>query len=384
MFNSQDEMYEVSDFDEDIQLREALIEEVKNIPITAQWNDVFKEITDLKRRWKRISYWDSAYEDTLRETFDTYIDAFYKKREAGYQSNQAMKQELIQKAVELSKSTQWNTASEELNELMAQWKAIGTSGKELDDALWERFNEARQTFFNRKHEHWETMQVKFKDATNIKQEIILQAAQLANGEDFAKTSEQFRELMEQWTLAGSAGRDKEDNLWNEFQTHRQKFYDRRNAYYEELHGKQEQRSEEKSRLIAQAKAITASETYTKEQTAQMKELSVQWKNIGSCGKDREDALWTEFRKLNDAYFQGLKQHNEQKHAQWRQKMLDARNRKQELIAKQRRQIRYMKDEIVGLLGQRAIDEMEEDIADKEEFIKELEEQLADIDKTLAN
>ena len=84
----------------------------------------------------------------------------------------------------------------------------------------------------------------------------------------------------------------------------------------------------------------------------------------------------------DAYFNGLKQWNEQKHQQWRQRMMDARSRKQELVQNQKRQIKRMQDEMVGLLGQRAIDEMEERIEEKKEFIQQLEEELADIEKRL--
>ena len=79
---------------------------------------------------------------------------------------------------------------------------------------------------------------------------------------------------------------------------------------------------------------------------------------------------------------GLKQWNEQKHQQWRQRMMDARSRKQELVQNQKRQIKRMQDEMVGLLGQRAIDEMEERIEEKKEFIQQLEEELADIEKRL--
>ena len=85
----------------------------------------------------------------------------------------------------------------------------------------------------------------------------------------------------------------------------------------------------------------------------------------------------------DDYFNGLKQLNEQKHQEWRQRMQDARNRKQDLLQKQKWQLKRMQEEMVGLLGQRAIDEMNEDIADKEEFIQQLEAEIADIEKSLA-
>ena len=73
----------------------------------------------------------------------------------------------------------------------------------------------------------------------------------------------------------------------------------------------------------------------------------------------------------------------EKHRFLRQRMQEARARKQELILDQQRQIKRMQNDIIGLIGERAINDMEEQIADKKEFIRELEEELADIDKTLA-
>ena len=112
MYNENDEMYEVEDFDEDIKRRQELIEEAKSIPTDAKWNDVFRQISDLKKKWKRIQYWESDYEDQLAEEFDSYIDVFYQKRREGYERNKAIKQELIDRATEILKSEKLNEATE--------------------------------------------------------------------------------------------------------------------------------------------------------------------------------------------------------------------------------------------------------------------------------
>lgn len=189
--------------------------------------------------------------------------------------------------------------------------------------------------------------------------------------------------MDEWKAVGSAGREYEDSLWEKFNNSRQKFYERRNEHYEELHEVQNGRYEQKQQLVAKAKEIADAKQYTREDTKAMKDLGVQWKQIGSCGKDHEDQIWKEFRSVMDAYFDGLKEWNEQKHAQWHQRMVEARTRKQELIQNQKRQIQRMKEEMVGLLGQRAIDDMQDRIEEKEDFIAQLEAEVEDIDKTLS-
>ena len=65
-------------------------------------------------------------------------------------------------------------------------------------------------------------------------------------------------------------------------------------------------------------------------------------------------------------------------------MKDARARKQEAINNQKRQIKRLENDIVGLLGERAIRETEERIEEKKEFIVQLEKELAELDETIAN
>lgn len=382
MFNDNDDFYEVNDYDEDIRCKEALLAEVKALDPSLEWNAVFRELSDLKRKWKRIAYWDSAYEDTLSEEFDAYVDVFYSKRREGFGSNQAVKEDLIKQAERISTSNNWREATDEMNRFMQEWKQCGSAGKERDDALWEAFNAARQTFFDRKNQYWEELKDKFVDAKKAKESIIEEAKALIHSQDWQGTNEKYKQLMEQWIAAGSAGRDHEDRLWNEFSELRNQYFEHRSEYYDQIHETQDQRYAEKQKLVNEANAIMVKKEYTKENTEQMKQLGVKWKQIGTCGKEKEDLIWQEFRALMDAYFAGLKQKNDQKHTEWLHRMQENRSRKLDLIMKQKRQIKYLEHEIVGLLGQRAIDDTLEEIEEIKEYIKELEAQLVELDERL--
>lgn len=382
MYEDNDNLYLVSDMDEDIKKRKELIEEAKNINADKNWNEIYRQISDLRRKWRRISSWESAYEDSLNEEFESYIDALYAKRNEVYKNASGIKEELIAQAKKVAASNDLKHATEEMNELMNQWKQAGSAGKD-DDALWESFNQIRQSFFDKKHEQWEQLQTKFSDAAAAKQDLIQQAKELANSEEWQKTSTKFKELMDAWKAAGSAGREKEDDLWNEFNEYRQTFYKARNTYYEKLHVLQDQNLEAKNELIARAKAINETKSYSRENTKQMKELGVEWKKIGSCRKEKEEAVWKNFKEQMDQYFDGLRQANEQKHLQWKQRMMEVRTRKDELMQEQKRQIKRMQEDIGNVLGERAISELEQRIEDKKKFIEELEAQIKDIDSQLA-
>ena len=67
MYEDNDNLYLVSDMDEDIKKRKELIEEAKNINADKNWNEIYRQISDLRRKWRRISSWESAYEDSLND-----------------------------------------------------------------------------------------------------------------------------------------------------------------------------------------------------------------------------------------------------------------------------------------------------------------------------
>ena len=94
-------MEEFDDMDADIEAKKALIEEAKQIDESQDWNAVSRTINDLKRRWKKIHYSDSVYEDQLRDEFEGIIDKFYAKRDELYDENKKLKEQLIEKAKEV-------------------------------------------------------------------------------------------------------------------------------------------------------------------------------------------------------------------------------------------------------------------------------------------
>jgi hypothetical protein len=188
--------------------------------------------------------------------------------------------------------------------------------------------------------------------------------------------------MDDWKAAGSAGKANEDELWNKFNDSRKKFFDRRNAHYTEMNEKYETVYAAKKALVEKAAEIAANKDYTKENTAEMKNLQKEWKTVGFCGKEKEDAIWAEFRGAMDEYFAGLKAFNEAKHADWVARMKDAVARKQELINNQERQIKRLEAERVGAMGDRELEDIELRIGDKQEFIDQLKAELADLEKRI--
>lgn len=382
-YNEYDEMFEQEMELDDIQERKALIEEAKTLDPEAEWKDVAPQINSLKKAWKRLPSNESAAEEELRDEFEAILDVHFKKQRENMKNAKAAKEELIKEAKALAETKEFGKANTRMTEMMAEWKASGTAGnKDVDDTLWEEFNKARKTFFERRAKDWENRKASFEAAKSTKEGLIAKAEELAESTNFRTANNEFKKLMDDWKAAGSAGKANEDELWNKFNDSRKKFFDRRNAHYTEMNEKYETVYAAKKALVEKAAEIAANKDYTKENTAEMKNLQKEWKTVGFCGKEKEDAIWAEFRGAMDEYFAGLKAFNEAKHADWVARMKDAVARKQELINNQERQIKRLEAERVGAMGDRELEDIELRIGDKQEFIDQLKAELADLEKRI--
>lgn len=370
------------DMDEDIKKKEALVAEAESIQEFDNAQEANRHINQLRKKWRQVHYWESEYEEDLKNRFEAALDVFYTKYREAEKESEAAKRELIEKAKALVKSENLKQATKEQQDLLEEWKKIASAGKDLDDALWNEFQTARQAFYDRKQEAWETMHENFEKAKEVKKDLIQKAKELEESSEWKKTSEKFRTLMTEWREAGFAGKEENDNLWEEFNTSRQKFYSRRNAFYDSLHEQQNANLKEKQALIEQARAIKDSEDYSRENTATMKALTVTWKSIGSCGKNKDDKIWAEFREINDIYFDGLGKANAQRIQQRQDRMKEARQRKADLINNQKKQISRLQESMYGLVSEQEMKDIEKQIAQKEEFIQELEAQIEDIDEKI--
>ncbi len=65
-------------------------------------------------------------------------------------------------------------------------------------------------------------------------------------------------------------------------------------------------------------------------------------------------------------------------------MMEARNKKVELVNNQKRQIERLQNDMFGLVSEATMADIQAEIEDKEDFIDELEQQIADIDARLEN
>lgn len=368
---------------DDISKKEEILKEAKEIPADADYKDVMPTISALQKKWRRIGEGESAYEESLRKQFDEVLDVFYAKQKEALKDVVTAKEELIKKAEALVDSKDLNKATNEINALFDEWKKLGYTDKKTDDELWAKFNAARQSFYDNRHELREQMAAKMQDAVKVKEELITKAEELADSTSWKKTTEAMDALMEEWKAAGYAGKEHNDELWDKFRAARKKFYDARSDFYAKQNAEFAEKVKSKQELIEKAKAIVEENAYSRENSDKLKELSAAWKKVGFSGRDKEEKLWNEFKGTLDTYYAGLKAFNEQKHTDWLNRMESVKSRKVDMIEKQKKQLTWMERELTSVIGEAAFEEMQLDIEDKKAFIEQLEAELKELEDKIA-
>ena len=368
---------------DDISKKEEILKEAKEIPADADYKDVMPTISALQKKWRRIGEGESAYEESLRKQFDEVLDVFYAKQKEALKDVVTAKEELIKKAEALVDSKDLNKATNEINALFDEWKKLGYTDKKTDDELWAKFNTARQSFYDNRHELREQMAAKMQDAVKVKEELITKAEELADSTSWKKTTKAMDALMEEWKAAGYAGKEHNDELWDKFRAARKKFYDARSDFYAKQNAEFAEKVKSKQELIEKAKAIVEQNAYSRENSDKLKELSAAWKEVGFSGRDKEEKLWNEFKGTLDTYYAGLKAFNEQKHTDWLNRMESVKSRKVDMIEKQKKQLTWMERELTSVSGEAAFEEMQLDIEDKKAFIEQLEAELKELEDKIA-
>ena len=135
----------------------ALVEQAEAMQESTEWNETTQAYTNLMEEWKKVGRVPREKSDEIWARFNAARDKFFNRKRENLESfkmslddNYAQKMALLKRAEALQDATQWREATEELNELMTEWKKIGPVPRKFSDEIWERFIKARKTFFDRK------------------------------------------------------------------------------------------------------------------------------------------------------------------------------------------------------------------------------------------
>ena len=194
-----------------------------------KWDEATKQILALQERWKTLGYASRKVNNELfarfRKTCDEFFaqkTAFYKKKKEESAANLAKKYALCEKAEQMKDSTDWSKTAAAFVELQQEWKKIGPTHKKSADAVWKRFIEACDYFFDNKNKNRQ------EERTNLdkKRAIIERIKAIDESLPSGDRRKLLQELSEEFKNAGLVPFKDKDKVFDEYKKALDAAYDK--------------------------------------------------------------------------------------------------------------------------------------------------------------
>lgn len=222
--------------EQNLEKKTELCQKVENIDLEplktyAQWEEITKQILAYQAEWKTIGFTPRKVNNEIFERFRTACDRFFQAKTTYFKANReklnanlAAKNALVERAEALKDSTDWGTTTNKFIELQKQWKTIGAVPHKVSDAIWKRFNEACNYFFDKKTEANAGQRKEEEANLEIKKGIIADLEKLAS-ETTDNMLQTVRDLQTRWNETGHVPYSKKEKIYRRYRELCDKIYD---------------------------------------------------------------------------------------------------------------------------------------------------------------
>lgn len=198
----------------------------------AQWEQATKTILDLQQQWKAIGFAAKKVNNALFDRFRAVCDKFFEAKAAFYKSvkenleeNLRLKTELCEKAEALSESSEWKKTTDALVKLQQDWKKVGAVPRKHSDAVWKRFQEACDKFFERKKKQLSGTRHVEVENLKAKKTVIATLNAIAADTPKEEVAKVVKEASAQWQQIGHVPFRDKDKIYEAYRTAVNRLYE---------------------------------------------------------------------------------------------------------------------------------------------------------------
>ncbi|HET8859191.1 DUF349 domain-containing protein [Marivirga sp.] len=153
------------------------------------WNSKTKEILAIQKEWEATGQVPKENAKEINKDFWSSFKQFFankheffKRLDSMREENLKKKQEFVEKARQLSESTEWNKTADQLKGLQRQWKEVGPVPEKFRESIYKEFKTACDKFFENKRAGTKDAQKEFEENLKAKEDIISQINGLEPGD----------------------------------------------------------------------------------------------------------------------------------------------------------------------------------------------------------
>jgi len=303
------------DFKKNLEIKTRLIEQAEALADNPDVLQAFNQLQALHQEWKETGPVAKEIREDIWTKFKEASTVINKKHQAHFEAIKAREEENLAKKTalceqleeiktdELKTFADWDAITQKIKELQAEWKTIGFAPQKMNTAIFERFRQGCDAFFEKKTAFFHDLKEELNANLAKKKELVEKAESLMDSTEWRSTGDVLINLQKRWKEIGTVPRKYSEDLWKRFTAACDHFFEARQAATADVRNEEKANKEQKLGIIAQLKELA--ETEGENVIAQVKELQQKWSEVGHVPFRDKEALYKEYRaicdKIYDAY-----------------------------------------------------------------------------------
>ena len=300
------------DFKKNLDLKTKLCEAAEKLDEEPDVISAFHQLQELHQQYREIGPVAKELREEIWARFKAASTVINKKHQQHFESlrqqeetNLARKTELCEKVEAIGKeenntANDWEKRTKEIMEIQTEWKTIGFAPQKMNVKIFERFRAACDDFFNRKAEFFKQLKERLAENAAKKKALVEKAQALCDSTEWKSTSDKLIALQKEWKTIGTTQKKIGDQLWNDFLTACNKFFEARNAANAGTRNEEHANLAKKRGIIEQLKALAEEAGDNLQEKVQ--QLIAEYNAVGHVPFKEKDKVYAEFHEIVDKLY----------------------------------------------------------------------------------
>jgi len=212
---------------------------------------------------------------------------------------------IVEKAEDLAKQTDWPYVSMELDNLSKEW----SEGPDLESdevkKLYQKFTDTVDAFEQRKEEHYEELNKQKEENLETKKKLLEEFEGIISNKTWTATR-RVSQMKGQWNSIGPLPSGKGEDLDDRFEELLSTFNDHKVDRLVQQRQKEEDNLMLKLAVLEKMERVANSIDHTTENWEEIDEkfddLTKQWKKIGRVPKEKSNEVWGRYKAAQDEFY----------------------------------------------------------------------------------
>jgi uncharacterized protein DUF349 len=196
-----------------------------------EWENKTKALIELQNEYKESGHTEQKAGDEVWKLFREVCDGFFEKKKEFYEhakeryaEAKQKKLKLIEEAVALKTSTDWQKTGEKIMNLQQQWKRMPSTHPKDEQKLFEKFRAECNHFFEAKRMQFAQQNAELENNIQHKETIIQNLHGFAPSGNAPDDINALKEFTKQWQESGQIPPGERKRLHDAFYNKLEEFY----------------------------------------------------------------------------------------------------------------------------------------------------------------